>query len=212
MRCPHDCGTGQVIFRWPSKSNRYALAMHTGSLVVRFMIPTVAVLLITSCGGAGDTSTTTTPSTETVASSTTVPSSTTVAVDYGLRYSEIASLVNDPRCAVIEILDSLGQSQEYEEVRSALVPAAGLLESKSVEALELTSAQQWPETVRDDIPKLLEILANQAQAAALMASASSFVELEEAVTYWTTALERTGAVATVIRAKLGIETNVGQAC
>jgi hypothetical protein len=175
---------------------------------------TLAVGLVAGCGGGsevtasggGDRSTTST----TEATTTTVATTTTAPVDYAAQYMRLVAPSN---CALNQMITALEGFRGVEYIDDAiwarmqqdLLPSIRAYSDAVIGFYEGLAAAEWPENVQADVDTLVAQLATEAAQARAAADAEThavYVVLEDEL--WSPDENAAG----VVRAKLGLESNV----
>jgi len=152
--------------------------------------------------------------TTTAAPTTTVPPTTTTTMDAitvaGSHYTRIVAPLNCAAAAVNAAWDELGDKEGYvyedqwEDIKTVLLPTYAESSVAGVTFIEALAGYDWPAVVRDDIDDLMVEITGEAKWSDSMAKATDYLNFTELNIDLTE-----NKAATVIRAKLGIETNVG---
>jgi hypothetical protein len=105
-----------------------------------------------------------------------------------------------------ELADSQGflYDTDWPEIQAQMLPLYQVYADELVGFIEALVSYQWPESVQADIDQLtteVSAEAGWAQEVAQSSSFDTFITLQER--------ERPNAAAAVIRAKLGLPTNIG---
>jgi hypothetical protein len=170
-----------------------------------------ACLLVAGCGG-GEAETLTSPATS-ASTTTAAPTTTTTAPpDPGARYLELVRETNCLRDRIDQVegevtVDGFADDAEWSAIQAQLLPLYQEYSLSAVRFLEGLTSVTWPPEVQPNIDELITQLAEEAQATDAASAAANVGELSAARLRWSEAAATNPA--SVIRAKLGLPTNVG---
>lgn len=191
---------------------------RTGAIIVG-----VAGLVLAACNGGSTeeantsatagTTTTTEPPVETIATSTTPSTTTTTTIDpYVAAGNEYLRLVNQLNCAMaitqnaeteVYGADERVRARDWPTIRDSLLPAYAAMAQEELAFMNGLLGFAWQEDLQPDVDKLVAEVAADAGWFDGLSKVTSF----EAFAAYPMMPDSTAA--TVLRAKLGLESNVG---
>ena len=182
-----------------------------------------ALIAITACGGNAVTATTLEPAptttaaplttTTTISPSTTTTETTTTVDEIAAAGAHYLEIVAPGNCVIeqIEAIEVPAQSdgafsaEEWDEmVDAGLLSLYAQGSEADIAFMEALAAYEWPENVQEDVNSLIQELSAAASWALDVSESQSF---DDWLALWGNPPESVSAA--VVRAKLGLESNIG---
>jgi hypothetical protein len=152
-----------------------------------------------------------TTSAPTTSSSSTSTTTTTIPIDYGQQYRDLITPLNCAGDALNSGLEAVAPDgftdAEWPNVREPITAIWAEYALRVVDTVQAFVIAGWPDDLQEDIDSLVDEISQLASRADTFARSETFDDY----LYAESQPELPHAVATVIRAKLGIETNIGVA-